>query len=214
MQKMSEQLYLIDTYNVYGDCIDRDAGESLGLQYSKAGPARQKHLLNGRDNSENSGPTACINSIAASNYMNQDDVIAAIHVKKQDFRWATCGANPKWQYNSTRQNLPRDTYPLLNNNMRVLIYNGDWDACVPYTDNEMWTSGMGYTVDHDWHPWFYSDKSLNGKNRKQLGGYSTRYASPHNFTFITIRGGRHEVPETAPKRAFEMLRRLLNGLQF
>ena len=88
------------------------------------------------------------------------------------------------------------------------------DACVPYTDNEMWTSGMGYTVDHDWHPWFYSDKSLNGKNRKQLGGYSTRYASPHNFTFITIRGGRHEVPETAPKRAFEMLRRLLNGLQF
>ncbi len=29
---------------------------------------------------------------------------------------------------------------------QVLIYNGDWDACVPYTDNEAWTSGMGYEV--------------------------------------------------------------------
>ena len=28
----------------------------------------------------------------------------------------------------------------------MLIYNGDWDACVPYTDNEAWTSGMGYEV--------------------------------------------------------------------
>ena len=36
-------------------------------------------------------------------------------------------------YSSTRPNLPRDTYPLLNEHIRVLIYNGDWDACVPYT---------------------------------------------------------------------------------
>ncbi len=213
MLKMSEQLYLIDLYDVYGECIDGDAGKALGRQYSKAGPARAKHLLGGQWTG-NEGPSVCINSIAASDYMNQDDVITAIHVKKQDFRWATCGANSKWMYNRTRPNLPRDTYPLLNDHIRVVIYNGDWDACVPYTDNEMWTSGMGYEVEHDWHPWFYNDKTLNGKNRQQLGGYSTRYNSPHNFTFITIRGGRHEVPETAPKRAFEMLRRLLQGSQF
>ena len=30
-------------------------------------------------------------------------------------------------------------YPFLNEHIRVLIYNGDWDACVPYTDNEAWT---------------------------------------------------------------------------
>ena len=34
------------------------------------------------------------------------------------------------------------------------------------------------------------------------------------FSFVTIRGGRHEVPETAPKRAFEMFSRLVAGETF
>jgi hypothetical protein len=25
--------------------------------------------------------------------------------------------------------------------MRVVVFNGDWDACVPYTDGEGWTEG-------------------------------------------------------------------------
>ena len=48
--------------------------------------------------------------------------------------------------------------------------------------------------------------------REQVGGYATRYA--HNFTFITIRGGRHEVPESAPVSSYEMLRRFLNDIDF
>jgi hypothetical protein len=42
-------------------------------------------------------------------------------------------ATNSWAYKQTRPNLPRDTYPLLVRHIRVLIYNGDWDACVPYT---------------------------------------------------------------------------------
>ena len=38
--------------------------------------------------------------------------------------------------------------------------------------------------------------------------------APHNFSFITVRGGRHEVPETAPEQALEMLRRVLSGEDF
>jgi hypothetical protein len=26
-------------------------------------------------------------------------------------------------------------------NIQVVIFNGDWDACVPYTDGEGWTEG-------------------------------------------------------------------------
>ena len=44
--------------------------------------------------------------------------------------------------------------------------------------------------------------------------FSTRYGAPHNFSFITVRGGRHEVPETAPEQALEMLRRVLAGEDF
>ena len=40
-----------------------------------------------------------------------------------------------------------------------------------------------------------------------------RYAA-NNFTFITVKGGRHEVPETAPEQALELVRRLVSGESF
>ena len=65
-------------------------------------------------------------------------------MRKPEERWAVCGSEPGWGYKSTRKNLPRDTYPQLVAGIRVIIYNGDWDSCVPYTDAEAWTEGMGY----------------------------------------------------------------------
>lgn len=42
--------------------------------------------------------------------------------------------------------------------IRVLIYNGDADACVPYKGNEQWVdqiAGQGVVkVKKAWHPWF------------------------------------------------------------
>ena len=97
----------------------------------------------------------------------------------------------------------------------MIIYNGDWDACVPWTDNQAWTSAMGFPIESPWHAWEY-ELTTEGQTSKQVGGYSTVYSGPgaYNFTFITIRGGRHEVPETAPDKALEMLNRLIDGREF
>lgn len=175
----------VNMYNVYGTCVSGTEAELYGANHSRTGVGAWRF----------GGPNACINSKTASAYLNQDSVIQALHVKKQPFPWSICGNQLK-SYDSNRPNLPRDTYPALIKNMRVLIFNGDWDACVPYTDNEAWTEGMGFKVADDWHPWTYSIG--------QVGGYATRYEN--NFTFITIKGGRHEVPETAPEQSLEMLR--------
>ena len=83
--------------------------------------------------------------------------------------------------------------------IRVIIYNGDWDSCVPYTDAEAWTEGMGYKVAAPWHPWEYA-LDFEGEISQQVGGYATRYAN-NNFTFITVRGGRHEVTAALPRTA-------------
>ena len=40
-------------------------------------------------------------------------------------------------------------YPDLVKNIRVLIYNGDADACVPYKGNEEWTEGLATQVSRD-----------------------------------------------------------------
>jgi len=59
---------------------------------------------------------------------------------------------------------------------------------------------MGFPVKSAWHAWLY--------NNGQVGGYATEYNTSHGFGFITVRGGRHEVPETAPFKALEMFKRL------
>jgi cathepsin A (carboxypeptidase C)/serine carboxypeptidase-like clade 1 len=55
--------------------------------------------------------------------------------------------------------------------------------------------------------------TFEGETTSQVGGYATRYAE-NDFTFITVRGGRHEVPETAPDKAFAMLQGVLEGRLF
>jgi len=201
--EMSRQLYQINIYDIYGQCINGDEDATNSYRTTKTG-IQPIH-------DEGFGPSWCIDSIAASKYFNQDDVIEAIHVQKQNFSWSVCGQDPRFTYSYTRPNLPRDTYPFLNENINVIIYNGDWDACVPYNDNDKWTRDMGYEVAEDWHEWFYSNPEAI---REQVGGYATRYETANNFTFITIRGGRHEVPETAPAASFEMIRRMVMGEQF
>lgn len=144
----------VNLYNVYGECI---SGSSHASTHKI--PFANNFLGNVRVG----GPDACIDSIAGSAYFNQPQVMAAIHVKQPPFRWSTCGN--QIEYRSTRRNLPRDTYPELVRRMRVVIYNGDWDACVPYTDGESWTAGMGYSESAPWHPWLY-------KNGTQVAGYA------------------------------------------
>jgi hypothetical protein len=86
--------------------------------------------------------------IGGSDYFNSNDVQASIHVRKpvevnlvcaggggkkggltagnvdgfpgQRQRWSVCGTAPGWTYTSTRPNLPRDTYPFLIENIKVI----------------------------------------------------------------------------------------------
>jgi len=75
---------------------------------------------------------------------------------------------------------------------------------------------MGYSVTTPWHAWNYTSES---GATNQVAGYATKYntqnpSASSSFEFITVRGGRHEVPETAPGKASEMLRRVISGIDF
>ena len=59
---------------------------------------------------------------------------------------AVCNQVKGWSYQPNQPNLPRDIYPYLISRIRVLIFNGDWDACVPYTDNQACKILQLYTV--------------------------------------------------------------------
>lgn len=65
--------------------------------------------------------------------------------------------------------------PALSKKIRVLIYNGDADACVPYKGNEEWIDGLEkdgtLTQKKAWAPWFTGA----AKGRRAPAGYVTTY---------------------------------------
>ena len=42
--------------------------------------------------------------------------------------------------------------------LRVLIYSGDHDMCVPHSGSEAWTRGLGLKVQKRWRPWKVNDQ--------------------------------------------------------
>jgi len=230
LNEASAQIANVNMYNIYGDCVN-DMCKALPDDKT---PARGKvprteyvvsDYTTAADSADEShrrlaritphGPDACIDSGLASGYLNRPEVMEAIHVRDPGFCWAVCNTAPGWKYTSTRTNLPANTYPTLVANMRVVIFNGDWDACVPYTDGEGWTEGMGYPVKDAWHHWTYTSEAGYAN---QVAGYATEYdvssLGSGSFAFVTVKGGRHEVPESAPAQAMELLTRLIEEKDF
>lgn len=61
-----------------------------------------------------------------------------------------------------RSNIPAlypEPYLTLIAAYRVLIFNGDHDACVPVNDNEAWTASLGLPVEAPWRPWLVDNQA-------------------------------------------------------
>ena len=108
-------------------------------------------------------------------------------------------------------------WPFLSQHLRVLIYNGDADACVPYKGNEEWIDGLEkagtLTQQQAWQPWFTGDK----KGGRAPAGYVTTYVGSDpslDFSFVTIRLAGHMVPTFQPAAALAMFERFVDGKPF
>jgi hypothetical protein len=42
------------------------------------------------------------------------------------------------------------------------IYNGDFDASVPWIADEAWTDGLGYDTEEEWRPWLVQGVTAGG----------------------------------------------------
>eukprot|EP00041_Stephanoeca_diplocostata_P032674 m.1054590 g.1054590 ORF g.1054590 m.1054590 type:complete len:491 (+) comp24190_c0_seq8:136-1608(+) len=110
-------------------------------------------------------------------------------------------------------------YPTLVKKLRILIYNGDADGCVPYKGNEEWIDSLADTgaivQKAEWRPW-YSQPTPNSSNVP--AGYVTTYnvsgAPENDFSFVTIRLAGHMVPTFQPTAALAFFQRFLNKQPF
>eukprot|EP01065_Artemidia_motanka_P001366 TRINITY_DN10621_c0_g3_i3.p1 TRINITY_DN10621_c0_g3~~TRINITY_DN10621_c0_g3_i3.p1 ORF type:complete len:502 (+),score=160.20 TRINITY_DN10621_c0_g3_i3:68-1507(+) len=200
-----------NVYNIYDNCPGAAAwsqasGKSTGWlrrflrsnMHRPAGAAAEAKALGGGYD------WACGGMNDYAKFFERADVQKALHLNKpgqSGFRYRSSGPASV------------TLYPSLVEKIRVLVYNGDADSCVPYIGNEEWTTGLAakgvVTETKGWHPW-YATESVPA-------GYATTYKvtkTGTDFTFITIRLAGHMVPTFRPKASLEFFTRFLEGKAF
>jgi len=148
----------------------------------------------------------CGGGAAMSVFLAQPSVQKALHVK----------AGTKGMAYGPRDRADlRPLYKTLAQKYRLLIYSGDADGCVPFVGTEEWTSELGFEQIEAWRPW-QSGTNENMTKRDVTAGYVTTYSAgeAHNFTFLTVKGAGHMVPEFKPVAALQMLQAFFNNERF
>lgn len=149
---------------------------------------------------------ACGGPYVAADYLTKPDVETALHLKQP--------GRSRFSYHSSGP-ASITLWPFLAKSLRVLIYNGDADACVPYKGNEEWITGLeaqGLLNEKEaWRPWYTGNKD------RAPSGYATKYSvagSAQELNFVTIRLAGHMVPTFQPAAGFAMFERFISGDPF
>ena len=215
LKEMDSEVGPHNVYNIYDNCPGgaaqflEDTGYSMRwlkrFLRSKAYDLASAHReLNAMSPTGGGYNWLCGQFEAIPEYFKGEDVRKALNLPEE-------GNGSLFNYDSSGP-ASVTVYPsLIRSNLRVLIYNGDADSCVPYVGNEEWTVSMesnGVVKEVSaWHPWYLSEDKTSG-----VTGYATEYSN--DFTFITIRLAGHQVPKNNPEAALVMITKFLNGEKF
>ncbi|KAF8015380.1 hypothetical protein BT93_H1015 [Corymbia citriodora subsp. variegata] len=144
----------------------------------------------------------CVDDEAAVAWLNDKAVRKAIHAAPVSVAgsWWICAGRVLMNYSVDTESMIPYHKNLTSLGYRVLIYSGDHDYAVPFTGTQAWTRSIGYKIIDEWRPWMTDDR---------VAGYLQGY--DNNFTFLTIKGAGHMVPQSKPREALEFYRRWLDG---
>lgn len=209
LAEMHRQVGPHNVYNIYDNCPQTQTflektGKDMSwlvheLRMGMADPVgthqRLIHMSGGY-------PYTCKSIGGISEWLVRADVRKALHLDT-----ANAGASG-FSYQSFKP-LSITLYPEIAKKIRILIYNGDADACVPYTGNEEWIADLEakgvFKEVKPWTPWYTG-------NKVTPAGYLTQYSVPgsdQTFEFQTIRLAGHMVPSYQPEAAFDLFARFV-----
>ncbi len=109
---------------------------------------------------------SCGGMSAMAKWLSHPAVMEALHVNSAHPYPGACAYGPR-----ERGDL-RPLYKQLASKIRVLIFSGDTDACVPTIGTEEWTSGLGFPVYDNWRPW-HAGTNQNDTDHFVTAGYVT-----------------------------------------
>jgi len=214
--KLFQQVGPHNTYNIYDNCPDtaqflkRSNKTMYWLHHylrDQLNKGAQSHQIRENLKSHGGYDWSCGAMDAMVDFLKKDDVQKALHI-----------SNPGRSRLSYHASGPASMllYPSLAKKIRILIYNGDADACVPYKGNEEFIEAMANKGDlilnKAWHPWY-----AEGAEAHVPAGYATTYTVPDSemdFSFITIRLAGHMVPTFQPRPSLSFIKTFFAGDPF
>eukprot|EP01095_Lingulamoeba_sp_RSL-Kostka_P002245 TRINITY_DN130_c3_g1_i1.p1 TRINITY_DN130_c3_g1~~TRINITY_DN130_c3_g1_i1.p1 ORF type:complete len:438 (-),score=126.42 TRINITY_DN130_c3_g1_i1:100-1413(-) len=135
-------------------------------------------------------------------YLNTLETKEAIYANT-NLTWLSCTTSKELNYTTDWPNmLPYyekffDVAP----NLRILIYSGDVDIdTCPHAYTQLCLSYLPATLKKSWRPWH-----VNGD---VTAGYVEEY---NEYTYATVKGAGHEVPQYSPYLAYQLYSRFLNN---
>ncbi|CAK9273574.1 unnamed protein product [Sphagnum jensenii] len=144
-------------------------------------------------------------------YLNNPAVKAALHVLP-DIQWTECSGLVLQNYffpDIVRSMIP--VYQkLLEADLRIWVYSGDFDGRVPTTGTREWINTLDLPIVKAWYPWTQpTPTNTTALYDPQVDGYTQVYGK--NFTFASVRASGHLVPQDQPARALTLFEGFLSG---
>jgi len=159
-------------------------------------------------------------------YLDAPAVREALHVRGAlaGTPWIPCG-QLDWAFPGNKSAIPAIYQALAGNPLRVLVFSGDVDSCVPFVNTRRKVATLGFPPAGAYRRWFVDD----AEGRPQIAGYTQSYgrrasdgaggsddgddvaAAVPALTFATVKGAGHMVASDKPAAALAFFSRFLAG---
>ncbi|KAM4623062.1 lysosomal protective protein-like [Discoglossus pictus] len=194
----------LNIYNLYKPCAAEEADNlrkeadhtvyNPGFFYSKFDSHFREQLKMGMP---------CINSTAATTYLNRPEVRLSLHIANQASPWELCNEEVFMNYDREVLSVEKEYLELLKKKYRILNYNGDVDMACNFMGNEWFVDSLNLDLQESHRPWFYYEGG-----QKQIGGYVREFT---NLTILTIKGAGHMAPADKPDVVYTMFSQFIQN---
>ncbi len=196
----------INIYNLYGICEGVKGKQATDYAHLLMEKNRHKSMVWNLNKLKLDPP--CIDSSLMVKFTNNPQVKQAIHANT-DIKWEICSGVVNRHYDSSQYTSMVPIYQKFlaaPQQYRLLVYSGDIDAAVNVMGSQ-WSVlqivNQTEIANSKYVHWSVDDsRQVAGKKRSFRQG---------QFTFLTVRGAGHMVPESRPKESLTFFSRFLQG---
>jgi serine carboxypeptidase-like clade 4 len=153
-------------------------------------------------------PPLCYDFSAITNYLNQDSVLKKLGVDKCNCNWQACSNTVNGMFGVDRlENFAYELPLIMNEGIRVTVYNGDLDLICNWVGGSMWVNAMKWDGQSKFQaaptkPW-----KMNGNAVGTFKNYDL-------LTFVRVYQAGHMVPHDQPAAALDILKKIVGRSQF